>query len=170
MKLSFCDVRMPIQDLYGSRLREVHLTLEIKMARVNKAKKNSKKAKAKAVAPEGGVKKAKAKTKTKTVAAEGKKTRRYKRDVKGYREYRALAKYTGTLNAAAPVSNITRQIAREVMPDVRITSSALNVIHGAIESYIHELSRDSKNISSGQHKVQTSEDDVALAFELQIGA
>merc|ERR1711916_232951 len=50
---------------------------------------------------------------TKTDKKSKKGKRRYSRGVKGIREYRKWVKHTGTINALAPVANMTRQIVRD---------------------------------------------------------
>merc|ERR1711916_89652 len=101
---------------------------------------------------------------TKTDKKSKKAKRRYSRGVKGIREYRNWVKHTGTINALAPVANMTRQIASEIIPDVRITGKALAGLHNGLESFMHELLRRSKNLSAHQKKVQTTGNDIAFAF------
>jgi histone H3 len=96
-----------------------------------------------------------------------KKPHRYRPGTVALREIRRYQKSTTLLMSKLPFQRLVREVASELMPDLRFQSSALDALHQASEAYLVGLFEDTNLCAAHAKRVTIYRKDIQLARRIR---
>ena len=103
------------------------------------------------IAPPGGVK----------------KKRRFRPGTVALREIRKLQKTTGLLIRKLPFQRLVREIAGQIMTDLRFTSDAIAALHESSEAFLVQMFEFVKDIAAHSNRATIMVKDIKLLRKIQ---
>jgi histone H3 len=142
--------------------RQLHLTVELKMARTKQTARKSTGGKA----PR---KQLASKAARKSAPSTGgvKKPHRYKPGTVALREIRRYQKSTELLIRKLPFQRLVREIAQDFKSDLRFQSSAIGALQESVEAYLVSLFEDTNLCAIHAKRVTIQSKDIQLARRLR---
>ena len=95
------------------------------------------------------------------------KKRKFKPGQKALREIKKYQKSTDTLLPKTTISNIVREIADRIYPEVRFQDKAIDAFHQAAEAYMQEIFEDAQLCAIHAGRVTIGVNDVLLANRIK---